>query len=54
MAVVARLRCNLYIRHFYHRLVQAGKPAKVAIVASGGMGEVYGPWLSLWGEEFWR
>jgi hypothetical protein len=40
MAVVARFRCNqyIYIRHFYHRLVQAGKPAKVAIVASGGYG----------------
>lgn len=34
MATVSALRCNPVIRTFYQRLVGAGKPKKVAIVAS--------------------
>jgi transposase len=33
MATVAASRCNPVIRAFYHRLRQAGKPAKVALTA---------------------
>jgi transposase len=33
MAVVTAIRCNPVIRLFYHRLTEAGKPVKVAMVA---------------------
>lgn len=33
MATLAAIRCNPVIREFYQRLIRAGKPAKVAIVA---------------------
>jgi transposase len=33
MAVVTAIRCNPVIRPFYHRLTEAGKPVKVALVA---------------------
>lgn len=33
MATVAAIRCNDYIRAFYQRLRNAGKPAKVALIA---------------------
>jgi transposase len=33
MAVVTAIRCNPVIRPFYHRLTEAGKPVKVAMVA---------------------
>jgi transposase len=34
MATVSAIRCNPVIRHFYQRLVQAGKPKKVALTAA--------------------
>ena len=33
MAVVSAIRCNPVIRSFYQRLIAAGKPVKVAMVA---------------------
>ncbi|MEA3350495.1 MAG: IS110 family transposase [Chloroflexota bacterium] len=33
MAAIASLRCNPVIREFYHRLLENGKPTKVAITA---------------------
>lgn len=34
MATVSAIRCNPVIRTFYQRLVQAGKPKKVALIAA--------------------
>jgi transposase len=33
MATVAAVRCNPVLRAFFRRLIAAGKPAKVALVA---------------------
>jgi transposase len=33
MATITAVRCNPVIREFHQRLIQAGKPAKVALTA---------------------